>query len=556
MAAPHVSGACALLIEWWRDRTNGKDPSQAMLKALLINGAIDIAGGPSGRTDGTGAAIPLANIPNNDQGWGRISLQNMFLQAPDSDRGPKIFSDQRHAFTATGQSHTIRVAPEDTSRPMRITLVWTDVPGGSGANPALVNDLDLEVTELDTGNLYRGNNFTNGFSTTGGAADGLNNTECVYIENPTGIYEVRIVAASVTTNARPPFDLANPWQDFAYVADNAVASSDEHVSVVPVIDRSSSMITYGYVDMTRDSSKNFIDLLGIDDQLGVVSFGTTPQVEYSDGANLQDITGAADLGNARTAVDDIDFGGLTFMGGGIQEAQNLLTSDSYNKAMIVFSDGYDNRAYDASNPWATDVVAGLPADISAYTCAMGPTSDQELLANIAEDTDARYYYMPTIDDLYEIYNYIRGAVTGDSIIVNESSFASTKTIPAWVDSGARTLTFSVAWFDKTLAYTDKAPRSSRDISVVMQDPNGKTIVPNASFVYKTIGENYVIFKIDEPVPGNWKVTVSTKRAGHSAFTIGGFVDSDLSLDLYYPAIILKARISSRGYHLQSGTRTS
>ena len=37
MAAPHVAGLCALLIQWWRRKT-GAHPSQALLKAMLING--------------------------------------------------------------------------------------------------------------------------------------------------------------------------------------------------------------------------------------------------------------------------------------------------------------------------------------------------------------------------------------------------------------------------------------------------------------------------------------------------------------------------------------
>jgi hypothetical protein len=35
------------------------------------------------------------------------------------------------------------------------------------------------------------------------------------------------------------------------------------------------MIAYGYVDITRTSSKQFVDLMNISDDLGVVSFGST-----------------------------------------------------------------------------------------------------------------------------------------------------------------------------------------------------------------------------------------------------------------------------------------
>jgi hypothetical protein len=77
-------------------------------------------------------STPLTNVPNNDQGWGRLSLSKILLQSPASDRGPKRFSDQKHAFTTAGQEFQINIAPVDTARPMRITLAWTDAAGAAG----------------------------------------------------------------------------------------------------------------------------------------------------------------------------------------------------------------------------------------------------------------------------------------------------------------------------------------------------------------------------------------------------------------------------------------
>lgn len=216
MAAPHVSGACALLIEWWRKTHPGATPSTAMLKALLINGAEDLAGGP------TGDGGVLGHIPDNHQGWGRVSVENIILETPDSDRGPKILSDQEHPLTAVGQEHILSVRAVDETRPLRITLTWSDAPGSANASPALMNDLDLEVVGLDDdGNTYKGNVFVDGFSSPGGAFDVLNNVECVYIREPRGTYEVHVIASSLRANARPPFDNTG-WQDFALVIDNAV----------------------------------------------------------------------------------------------------------------------------------------------------------------------------------------------------------------------------------------------------------------------------------------------------------------------------------------------
>ena len=68
-AAPHVSGAAALMRDWYaREVSGGTPPSPALTKALLVNTATDIAGGL------TGKGGPIANAPNADQGWGRLNL--------------------------------------------------------------------------------------------------------------------------------------------------------------------------------------------------------------------------------------------------------------------------------------------------------------------------------------------------------------------------------------------------------------------------------------------------------------------------------------------------
>ncbi len=617
MSAPMVSGTCALLTQWWRERTNGKNPSPALLKALLVNGAEDLAGGQNWRRLRSGlwaaqggtpdtfrcnnpgfipaAAIyrttvlaqaanlagiavnqwffdamnnilyvrlgagltpgnnvqardtqAIAAIPNNDQGWGRVSLENILLQAPVSDRGPKLFSDQRHAFTADGQEFLIRVAPVDAARPMRITLAWTDAPGAANANPALVNDLDLEVRELNTADVYRGNVFSNGFSTTGGAFDTRNNVECVYIQNPAGTYEVRVIASSLSANARPPFDNIDVWQDFALVLDNAEVPPAAPVSVVPVIDRSGSMVSYGYVDTTRTSSKLFVDMLGIDDRLGVVSFGDSGTVNYPPGPMpaLQQIVGQPTRDAANNTIDDIVFNGCTFMGDGIEKARDLLAPAMGSRAMVLFSDGYDNKGCDMGNPAkpsALDAVAALPAGMPVYTCAMGPSSDQALLEQIAVTTNGHYYFMPTIDDLYEIYNYIRGQITDTGIIVNEAAFASRSRVGAFVDAGSRSLMLNVAWNDTSLKYTAGEPRKKNEISIRLRTPQGKLLHPHISDVRTIVGEGYVIFTIQEPAAGQWYVEVETARTTHTRYTVGGFVDSPIRLIATLPGRMIPGK---------------
>jgi subtilisin family serine protease len=609
MATPAVSGACALVIDWWRQTRSGQDPSPALVKALLVNTAEDLAGGqnwralnrtsvdkalwslhagsvfrrtltytpdtvlsgsttltqvgsiaaitaagqwffdvptsrlfvrtPAGTSPGAANATtvtardsaPLPHIPNGHQGWGRVSLENILLQAPASDRGPRIVSDESHAFTANGQEHMIRVAPVDPGRPLRITVAWTDAAAAVGSNPALVNDLDLEVTEVDTGNVFKGNVFVNGFSATGGSFDDRNNVECVYIEHPAGVYEVRVIAASITASARP--DIVTSWQDFALVVDNADVPDTGPVSVVPVIDRSGSMAAYGYVGTTRTASKQFVGLLGIDDELGVVSFGNDGTVEFPAGPPaLHTVTGQPVAG-ANAAIDAIGFGGCTFMGDGIVKGRDLLAGASNPRGLVLFSDGYDNRGCDALNPAkqsAQAAAATLPPPVALHTCAMGPASDQALLAGLARN-GGRYFYMPTIDDLFEIYNYIRGQVSGDAISVIASAQASTSQVPVMVDALAETATITVAWADPTFRFVAGKARKEGQVDIRLRDPSGRLLHTSASQVHRVVGNGYVVFKLHDPAPGLWHVRVSTVSKRHLRYTVGGFCDSPLRLDV-------------------------
>lgn len=217
MAAPHVSGACALIIQWWRLQA-GNLPTPALVKALLVNSAEDCRGGP----DGNGGTVKP--IPNSVQGWGRMSLGNLFRNPALASKIPRLVFDGQTVFTANGQERVYRVMVAEPAQPLRITLAWTDAPAAATANPALVNDLDLEVVHVATGRVFKGNHFSDGFSAEGGEYDSLNNVECVYIRKPGADQEylVRVIASHLRADARPPYGNSSPWQDCALVIDNAV----------------------------------------------------------------------------------------------------------------------------------------------------------------------------------------------------------------------------------------------------------------------------------------------------------------------------------------------
>ncbi|MDW8309433.1 MAG: S8 family serine peptidase, partial [Verrucomicrobiales bacterium] len=204
-AGPHVSGAAAVFVHYWRS-TRSNTPSPALVKAALINAATDL--------DGLDAEEP---VPNHVEGWGRVDVAALIEAAQDYD-----FTDQS-APLSDGAVFERRVLIGSSAQPLKVTLAWTDVPGFPAAGAALVNDLDLEVISPD-GHRYRGNQFDAGESVPDPtASDTLNNVEGVLVSEPVpGEYLVRVRATRVVEDARR--DTGPVDQDFALVVSGRFAT--------------------------------------------------------------------------------------------------------------------------------------------------------------------------------------------------------------------------------------------------------------------------------------------------------------------------------------------
>ncbi len=158
-----AGGSAALAREYLREVAGINKPSASLIKATLINGAEDLG---------------TPNIPNNNEGWGQIDLENS-LNPTYGGTALDIFHDDARELQA-GFS-LLYSFDMDASKGIDLTLAWSDVEGSANAPQAesrLMNDLDLVLLAPD-GTTYLGNNFANGISVAGGSADDLNNIERV-----------------------------------------------------------------------------------------------------------------------------------------------------------------------------------------------------------------------------------------------------------------------------------------------------------------------------------------------------------------------------------------
>lgn len=200
-SGPAVAGAAALLRQWFINQ-GWVPPSPAMTKAFLSNSA--------------NYMLTLAdNLPSNNQGTGRMNLERTF------DTVPRAMRDQLPVdrFTESGQVRTFNGTVSDPTKPFRVSLAWTDVPGSTAGN-TFVNNLDLEVTV--GGQTYLGNRFSGANSVTGGTADIRNNMESVFLPaGASGPFTVTVRSTNISGQADPL--VSGPNQDFALLAYNSTA---------------------------------------------------------------------------------------------------------------------------------------------------------------------------------------------------------------------------------------------------------------------------------------------------------------------------------------------
>ena len=196
MSNPIAAGGAAVIKDYY-NKAHGITASAALVKATMINSAVDLLD-----ENNDGVNDNDYPIPNVHEGWGRVNLIN----ATD---GSALFLDNSTGLATGGnwsQSYTVA-----GGQPFKVTVVWSDYASTDTAAINLVNDLNLTVTGPG-GVSYKGNVFSGGWSATGGSADNRNNVENVYVQS---------AAAGTWTVTVNGLNVPNGPQPFAIIIDGA-----------------------------------------------------------------------------------------------------------------------------------------------------------------------------------------------------------------------------------------------------------------------------------------------------------------------------------------------
>jgi PKD repeat protein len=170
MSCPGVAGVLAQLYEGYKDLNGGVNPESALIKASVLNTAEDL-GNPG---------------PDFKFGWGRINARRAF----DIISGNQYIKDS--ISQGDNNNHQITI-PAGVSE-LRVIVYWMDKEGSTNANPALVNDINMVVTDpamISYEPWVLDHTPANVDLNAVRAVDNLNNMEQVTLANPAlGTYNV------------------------------------------------------------------------------------------------------------------------------------------------------------------------------------------------------------------------------------------------------------------------------------------------------------------------------------------------------------------------------
>ena len=152
MATPVVSGTAAIVRQYFSEgyypsgRKNSDDaypnPSGALIKAVLMNGAQNLRGVDNGRN-----GVTDIKLYDNNQGFGRLSLQDSVYLVGETNVQLQIWDRQSVVDRDTNTYEvTIDKSNGCQAEDLSVTLAWVEEGSSPGCMSCVLNDLDLSIS--------------------------------------------------------------------------------------------------------------------------------------------------------------------------------------------------------------------------------------------------------------------------------------------------------------------------------------------------------------------------------------------------------------------------
>lgn len=203
----------------------------------------------------------------------------------------------------------------------------------------------------------------------------------------------------LTNLTKANFEILEDGQPAVITDVRTVLEADQPLSVVLVLDRSSSMGSQGNANLEA-AATTFVNLMGPDDAAEVINFSTSVTVEQGFTTDKQLLV---------QAIQGRSASGSTALWDAVGRAVTDISARAGRRAVIAMTDGYNNnsRTYDKESVIAAAQAVGVPV----FTIGLGSSIDPGL-PDVANQTGGIHVNAPTSADLDAIYRKIAGQLAG------------------------------------------------------------------------------------------------------------------------------------------------
>ncbi|TLZ58217.1 MAG: hypothetical protein E6K17_01530 [Methanobacteriota archaeon] len=341
---------------------NALNPSAALVKSILAASSRKMAG--AGANPGS-----ENRYPNDAQGWGRLVLDDALYVNPATEGARKLWVVDQTSGLITGQSIDYKIKVNTNAVPLRIVMSYSDYPAFPNSNPALVNNLNLQVT-APNGSVYKGNvfaTFAMGESLpNAGSFDTRNPIEGVIVNSPgAGEWTIHVEGANIPAGPQAFAVVAVADLDPGYGdirLDRKLYSESDTIRIevhdtnapsVSVNVRSTVETTPEVVALTQTAPSSGVwrgqILTAFGDPVAdgkiQVSEGGTVEAMYSDANPAHDVIATASIDASAPAIsnvraEDITNGGATIKWTTSESADSKVYFGT--NPVSLTSTGYDN----------------------------------------------------------------------------------------------------------------------------------------------------------------------------------------------------------------------
>jgi VWFA-related protein len=186
------------------------------------------------------------------------------------------------------------------------------------------------------------------------------------------------------------------------------------LAIMFVVDTSGSM--QPAIEQEKEAIRQFVAQLKPEDRVGLVTFSDTAATEVSLTSDHQQLL---------SAVESLQPEYQTALWDGIYTGMQELLADpeTGRKAMIVLSDGVDNRSVESTDTIMQgydEQARSQNKGFSIFTLGLGMDLDRQGLSQIADQTSGLYIESPTPADLAGVYESILSQIQGEYLLEYES----------------------------------------------------------------------------------------------------------------------------------------